>query len=426
MGDKVRLTDKRIAGLKPRDAEFTVWDDALPGLGVRVRPSGAMAFVLVYRRGQGRKAPVRKLTLGPVAPDFGVDAARAAAKAALAKVLVGQSPADDKTSRRTGLTVAELASKWMAEHVGPKRAKNTADGYQRLFDTHILPSLGIVPAASLTRADVQKLHAQVAEQSKGRGKARTKGGPYIANRMLAQLSAMFAWAMKLDLIPYVPNPARLIERYKEQPRERFLSDAELARLGEALRLAEGPGLPWPEPTSKHAPKLNRVTIFEPHSVNAVRLLLFTGCRLREILHARWADLDRDRGVLRLPTSKVGARQVVLNSAALAVLDDLAKVRLGALVIPGGRDPDVPRADLKRIWSAVTTHAGITGLRIHDLRHQFASTGVQHNLSLSQVGGLLGHTTPATTMRYSHHAVDNLRRSSDLIGDRLSSALKGGC
>jgi integrase len=199
----------------------------------------------------------------------------------------------------------------------------------------------------------------------------------------------------------------------------------LARIGSALREAETTGIPWvvdeTKPNAKHIPKQakNQRTIYGQFVTAAVRLLLFTGCRLREILHLRWEHVDTERGLLLLPDSKTGRRAVMLNAPALAVLNSLPRV--GPYVIPAG-DPKRPRHDLKRLWRAVCTRAGLERVRLHDLRHTYASVGAGGGLGLPVIGKLLGHTQPATTQRYAHLDNDPLKRASETIAAQISAAL----
>ena len=176
------------------------------------------------------------------------------------------------------------------------------------------------------------------------------------------------------------------------------------------------------PKAKHLPKAkNRFTKIDQFAAAALRLLLFTGCRLREILHLKWEQVDLERGLLFLPTRKTGKKTVVLNAPALAVLTGLE--RLGSYVVPGD-DPEKPRADLKRPWEAVAQHAGLDGVRLHDLRHTYASFGAGGGLGLPIIGKLLGHTQASTTARYAHLDNDPLRRASENIGGRIAAALDG--
>jgi integrase len=154
---------------------------------------------------------------------------------------------------------------------------------------------------------------------------------------------------------------------------------------------------------------------------AVRLLLFTGCRLREILNLKWEYVDLERGVLFLPDSKSGRKTVILNAPAMMVLNELERV--SPFVVPGDK-LESPRADLKRPWQAITMRAGLTGLRLHDLRHTYASFGAGGGLGLPIIGRLLGHSQASTTARYAHLDNDPLRRASEAIAGRISAALQG--
>lgn len=223
-----------------------------------------------------------------------------------------------------------------------------------------------------------------------------------------------------------PNPARKITRYREQGRERYLTGDELARLGDALREAETVGLPYSvdeaRPSSKHAPKAeNRRAKVDPFAVAAIRLLILTGARLHEILDAQWPQLDAERGVLFLADSKTGRKPIHLSPPAQTVLAGLPRVEGNPHIIVGAKDGE-PRADLKKPWAAVTRAAGLEGLRIHDLRHSFASFGAGAAIGLPVIGRLLGHATPTTTARYAHLADDPLRRAVETVGGVIDAAL----
>lgn len=226
-------------------------------------------------------------------------------------------------------------------------------------------------------------------------------------------------------MPEGTNPTRSIDKFKESRRERFLMGEELERLGSAIREGETTGIPWTvdesKPKAKHVPKATRCTKIDPFAAVALRLLLFTGCRLREILHLRWEYVDLERGCLFLPDSKSGRKTVVLNAPAPAVLSGVQRV--GPYVVPG-ENPERPRHDLKRPWDAVTKRAGLTGVRLHDLRHTYTSFGAGGGLGLPIIGRLLGHTQVATTARYAHLDNDPLRRASESIAGRIAAALEG--
>jgi len=248
--------------------------------------------------------------------------------------------------------------------------------------------------------------------------------PSQANRLLRVLSSLFTFAGKAHVVPVGFNPCRGIEHFPEEGRERYLTTPELAQIGEVIREAETIGLPYTvdatKPTAKHSPKEgNRRTVIGPHAAAALRLLIFTGARLREILHLKWEHIDFERGLLLLPKSKTGKKTIVLNAPALAILNTLP--RIGGYVITGAL-ADSPRSDLKKPWKAVSARAGVTGVRLHDLRHTHASVGAGAGLGLPIIGKLLGHTQSATTQRYAHLDNDPLKRASENIGSRLAAAM----
>ena len=407
-----RITKRTVDALKSNGSEATLWDSAVTGFGVRVRPTGAKSYVVVYRAGAGRGAPVRRYTIaavGKIAPER----ARARAKAILGAVAHGHDPANQKTDERGTPTLAELTDRFMADHVRPKRKAGTTEFYRDILDRIVKPALGTSKADKVTRLQVGRLHSSLS------------GTPFQANRMLAVIGSMYAFAGRAGVVPEGTNPARGIDKFKESRRERFLTSEELERLGGAIREAETTGIPWTvdetKPMAKHVPKEKRSTQIAPSAAAALRLLLFTGCRLREILTLRWEHVDFERGCLFLPDSKTGRKTIILNAPALAVLNSLEQV--GPYVVPGD-DPEQPRHDLTRPWDAVTKRAGLSGVRLHDLRHTYASFGACGGLGLPILGRLLGHAQAATTARYAHLDNDPLRRASEAIAGRISAALEG--
>ncbi len=325
----------------------------------------------------------------------------------------GHDPANQKTAERGTPTVAELADQFIADHVRAKRKAGTAEFYRDILDRIVKPAVGTTKADKLTRLQVGRLHSCLADT------------PFQANRVLAVVGSMYTFAGRAGLVPEGTNPARGIDKFKESRRERFLTGEELERLGGAIREAESTGVPWTidetKPTAKHVPKAKRFTKITPFAAAALRLLLFTGCRLREILHLRWEHVDLERGCLFLPDSKSGRKTIILNAPALAVLNGLQRV--GPYVVPGD-NPELPRHDLKRPWDAVTQRAGLVGVRLHDLRHTYASFGAGGGLGLPIIGRLLGHAQTATTARYAHLDNDPLRRASEAIASQLAAALDG--
>jgi hypothetical protein len=226
-----RITKRVVDGLRPQAREFAVWDGKLPGFGVRVRPSGAMSYVVVYRAGAGRGAPVRRFTIASVGKAT-PEAARARAKAILGAVAHGHDPAGEKATERGTLTISGLADRFMSEHVEQKRKPGTVTFYRHLLDKIIKPELGASKADKVTRAQVARLHGKL------------KATPFQANRVLAVMGSMYAFAGRSGIVVEGINPARRIEQFKEHRRERFLTGEELEGLGVAIREAETTGIPW--------------------------------------------------------------------------------------------------------------------------------------------------------------------------------------
>jgi integrase len=410
-----QITKRLVDRLRPSDAEYFAWDGKLAGFGLRVQPTGAKTYVVKYRAGSGRGAPTRRVTLGRVGT-LTPDGARALARKALGAVAHGSDPAALRAAERRASTLRELAEIFLAEHVEAKRKPTTATHYRSLLEKVVLPELGSRKAEQVTTSDLARLHAKMRDR------------PYQGNRMLEVVGSLYSFAGKRKILPLGFNPARGIEQYPEKRRERFLNVDELTRLGDVVREAERVGLPYEidgaKPTAKHAPKeSHRRTKIGPHAAAAVRLLIFTGARLREILHLKWEHVDFERGLLLLPDSKTGKKAIVLNAPALGILRNLPRV--GTHVIAGqsaSTDIDKPRSDLNRPWRAIVKRAGLTGLRIHDLRHTHASVGAGLGLGLPIIGKLLGHTQHSTTARYAHLDADPLRRASERIGRLLAAAM----
>src|SRR6516164_10954635 len=312
-----QITKRMVDRLKPSDAEYFAWDRSLAGFGVRVQLTGAKSYIVKYRAGSGRGAPTRRVTLGRVGT-LTADEARALARKTLGAVAHGSDPAALKAAERRASTLRELAEIFLSEHVEAKRKSSTAAHYRSLLEKVVLPELGSRKAEQVTPSDLAKLHAKM------------RGRPYQANRMLEVVGSLYSFAGERKILPLGFNPARGIEQYPEKGRERYLTADELARLGDAVREAETLGLPYDiddsKPTAKHAPKkANRRTKVGPHAAAAVRLLILTGARLREILHLKWEHLDLERGLLLLPDSKTGKKAIVLNAPALDILANLPRV-----------------------------------------------------------------------------------------------------
>lgn len=393
-----------------KDRKF-LWDGSLAGFGVCAFPSGKKVYVAQYR-GDGRSRRVAIGEHGRLTPEE----ARAEAKKILGAVEKGADPIAERRAAREIRTFRTVSEDWLRLHVRVKRETRTAEEYERLLRNCVYPAIGSKRIVDVRRADLTRLHAAMSAT------------PRAANHAMSVVSAIWNWAARRDEVTTAANPAKGIERYPEHGRERFLKTDELARLGDALREGESIGLAYSvdetKPTVKHAPKPDQRRVkLDPFAVAAIRLLILTGARLREILDAQWSQVDLERGVIFLARSKTGRKPVYLSAAAQAVLASLPRIEGNPHIIVGAKD-GMPRADLKGPWERVRHAAGLEGLRIHDLRHSFASFGAGASLGLPIIGKLLGHSQAATTQRYAHLDADPLRRAADTIRATIAAAMAG--
>jgi len=267
----------------------------------------------------------------------------------------------------------------------------------------------------ISRANISRLHYEM------------KQHPYQANRFLSVLSKFFNWCESLGLRPDNSNPCRHVQKFAEKGRERFLSADELARLGAVLEQAETDGLPWQvdesRPTAKHlVPAEQRFTVSSPFVVAAIRLFALTGARLSEMLELEWSMVDLERQHLRLSDSKTGRKSIYLNPPAVEVLANLPRLAGNPYVICGEK-PGAHLVNLQKPWRRIRKAAGLDDVRLHDLRHTFASWGAIDGLPLQMIQGLLSHSNMQTTQRYAHLSADPLRASSERVAGAISAALQ---
>lgn len=420
---KPKLNSGMVDRLEARARDYVMWCGGLRGFGVRVRPSGRKSFIVQY----DYKGRSRKVTVGTF-PTLTVDQARKKATELLAKVQLGEDVAAKPVSEENP-TVAELCDEYLKRGCGHKKASTKVTD-KGCIERHIKPLLGHRRVKDLKRRHIEDFFSAVAAGETAMNKVIdgkriiVKGGEGAARRTVRLFGGILTYAIGREYIS--ENPRRGVKIGKDNANERYLYGDELRRLGDALREAETAGLPWQfneGAKTKHRPK-NADTlreVIDPHAIAAVRLLLLTGCRLGEILTLEWSQVDLERGFLRLPDSKTGKKNVILGAPALKLLADIPRVRDNPYVIVG-EAKGKPRSDLKRPWRRVTAHAGLQGLRLHDLRHSFASMGAASGMGLPIVGKLLGHASPSTTARYAHLADDPLRRASDSIANSINAAM----
>ena len=374
------ISKRTVDALAVGDRDAVFWDDRLPGFGVRVYPSGAKAYVVQTRhRGQSRRATLGRHGI------ITADQARRAAALAIARIKTGRGTAEPPAGT---VTVAALAARYLQEHVEVRCRASTQRMYRSTVERYILPAYGHLAVAAVERRHIDRLHFELRDI------------PCQANRVLAIGSKLFSLAEEWQL-RRAANPCKFVRKYRETRRERFLSDAEFRRLGAVLDAMEADGsLPT-------------------HPAAAIRLLLLTGCRRNEIVALAWRHVDLAAGEIRLPRSKTGPRLVPLPPAAAEVLRDLPRVQGSPWVIPGtkaGRH----LADLNHYWARVRQRADLADVRLHDIRHSFASRALALGESLPMIGKLLGHSKIGTTERYAHLARDSIKASSARVANSIGA------
>ena len=386
-----RSISRRTVEALPVGARETVyWDSKLQGFGVRVYPSGSKIY-LVQTRAGGKS---RRLTVGRHGL-MTADQARTKAARIIADIKAGREPALDDGASPTdvGPTVAELAERYMTEHVRVRCKPTTVRQCRHTLDRHLLPTLGPVRLGEIGRERVAALHYALHET------------PVMANKVVDMLSRLFYMAELWGIAPEGGNPCRFVRKYQEKSCERFLSEEEFRRLGRTLDEVEAEGK------------------VHPSAVAAFRLLMLTGCRRNEILTLRWEDVDLDAGELRLRDAKTGARSVALSPAARRVLAGVPRLPDNPWVISGVK-PGARLSNLNNGWLVVRKRADLEDVRIHDLRHSFASRALALGESLPMIGKMLGHRKVQTTARYAHLARDSVKASAARVADSLRADLEG--
>ncbi|PCI53108.1 MAG: integrase [Alphaproteobacteria bacterium] len=383
-----RLSKKVVDASEPCEKDTYIWDSALKGFGLKITPKGRKVYIVQYRVG-GRGGRTRRVTIGTHGT-LTPEQARTLAKNALGQVSSGIDPAQEKDKIRSGRTMNALLDKFDSEHILVKLKPKSQEDYQRNIRVYIKPKLGNILVHLVSRQDIARLHHSLRET------------PYVANRTVSVLSKFFNWCEKFGYRDDGKNPCRHIDKFKEKKRQRFLSGAEQIRLDQSLD------------------KAMREKLVSDNAVYAIRLLSLTGARLGEILTLKWSYINFERNTLELPDSKTGAKTIYLNEPAKDILSQIVRHVENPYVICGSKSGG-HIVNLQKSWRRVRALADLEDVRLHDLRHTFASVAVSSGMSLPMIGALLGHSQPRTTARYAHLAADPLRAAAELIGQKISQA-----
>ena len=348
----LKLTKRIVEKLKAEDKDAIYWDGELTGFGVRVHATGRKLFIVQFRGPAGLK----RVTLGPVDAET-IEKYRSEAAVVIDRIKQGEDPRPPKPAPEP--TVADLAARCVSVRFGVRCKPATAKVYKMALDRHVLPVLGTMRLSEVGPKEAAALHH------------RMRGMPAMANRAVWVLSRLFVMAETWEMVPPGRNPCRHVRYYREKSRERFLTPEEFRRLGAALRTFKARGAT------------------QASAVAALRLLMLTGCRMGEILSLRWDDVDRTSSVLRLRDGKTGPRMVPLTDPVLAVLDGIERVEGVPWVIRSKSDGRL--TGLFSYWQHIRTDAGLEDVRVHDLRHSYASRAPALGEGLTVIGRLLGHS-----------------------------------
>ena len=377
-----KLTKRYVENIVPFTKEKFHWDDSYKGFGVRVSPRGRKTFVVQYREG----SRTRRMSLGTFG-NLTIEEARKKAKRILGEVASGHDPAEKIKIFRNTPTMAIACERFLKEHVATRLKPSTQKEYRRNIELYILPKFRTFKVNEISQDDIAQWHYALSDK------------PYQANRNLGVLSRLFnlceVWGYRTE----GTNPCRNVKKFKEKKREVFLSKPEISNLIQVLDTCI---------------EKKMETIFV---ASAFKLLLLTGCRLSEIQTLQWCYIKQRH--IELPESKTDYKRLPLSPLALSIIAEIPHLEDNPFVIAGTL-PGRHISDLQKPWRRIRKRAGIQHIRIHDLRHTFASHAVMSGHSLPIIAKLLGHTQIQTTMRYAHLADKEVALASQSISSILLS------
>ena len=382
----MKLTKKAVEALEIKQKPYFIFDNTVPGFSIHVSDKGKRHYCFQYTRNKR----VKRMWLG----QHGImttEQARSEAIAKLSEVKAGGDPQADKMRKNKELYISDVAKRFFEDYVKLRCKKSSQVEYKRHLEVNIAPVLKDIKISELEHSDVLTLHHKLRKK------------PYEANRCISVLSKMCSMAEKWGMRKISTNPCKHVEKYPEKARSRYLTDEETQRLADTLE------------EIKSYPDENLSAVY------CIQLLLFTGCRLGEIRTLKWEYIDYEKKLFRLPDSKTGSKIVYAGAIVMNLLDEIknnpARPEDNPYVI-WGRKPNTCLNDLQNAWRRFLRAAEIENLRIHDLRHSFASFIVNEGTSLAMISKLLGHTQIQTTERYSHIMADPLIKTAEKVTEKL--------
>jgi integrase len=377
MSRRAKITKQAVDTLEPGGE---LRDTELKGFGARCQLQSKTYFVLTRIHGR-----LKRLTIGRHGSPWTPETARREAARLLLDIRAGGDPASRRDDRRREKIVFEEVAQLFLETHGKSLKPRTVEEYGRIMKLQLGRAFNGMAMDDIQTADVARAHARLHQT------------PRAANHAIAVLSKLTKWAEQNGYREPGPSLVAGIKKYRENKRDRYLSDTEMTALGQTLVESEADQ--------------------NPFVIHLIRMLLLTGARLSEMLTLKWAYVDLERACLRLPDSKSGAKTIVLSQAAVDVLGTIPRLSGNPWVFPGHIDGQ-HLVNIQKPWRAIRARAGLDDVRLHDLRHSFASTAVGQGGTLPVIGRLLGHSQVQTTARYAHVASNPAKVLADATGARI--------
>ena len=387
---KQKITKRVVDDAKGEGGRYYIWDSELPGFGLCVQKSGYKSYFLDYVTESGVRRRAKIAIAGEISPDE----ARRKASSYRLKISSGYDPLEKIVviPEKINPNFKQVAAEYIEKHAVPFKKESSCANDKMMLDVHILPVFGYQLVKDITRKEVRDFHYSMQEKK------------YTANRCIQLMSKMMNLCEDWDYRPAGSNPCKGLKKFKEDSKERFLSEYELLRLERALQSFL---------------EKDRDSYFVP----LIRLLLLTGARFREVLTCKWSYINFERQVMELPDSKTGKKEIILCNVCVDIIRSLKKVPGNPYLIVSSKNPETHLVNPRKAWDRLLQKANLPGLRIHDLRHTNASIALMANIPLEVIGKRLGHKSLQTTMKYAHLADSSVRQATDVVSNAICKLMR---